>query len=89
MQTLNVPLHVVCESAHELFTQVLQAFEGGEEVSSVQDPKSVGSFWGTRERPTKELRYVTLVLENPRNRCIDTPMSLLEDVVPRALLCTL
>jgi thymidylate synthase len=89
MQTLSVPLQIVCDSAHELFIQVLQAFEEAEVVPSVQDPKSVGSCWGMRERPTKELRYVTLVLENPRNRCIDAPMSLLEDVVPRALLCTL
>lgn len=42
-----------------------------------------------RDRPTKELRYVTLVLENPRARLVNAPHSLLEDIIPRTLLCTL
>ena len=89
MQTLNAPLQIVCNSVHELFIHVLQAFEWGEEVSPVLDPKSVGSFWGTKKRPTKELRYMTLVLENPRSRCVNAPTFLLEEIVPRTLLCTL
>lgn len=69
--------------------QVLQAFSQSEEVSSVKDPNSVGSFWGIRDRPTKELRYVTLVLENPQNRLVNAPQFLLEDIIPRTVLCTL
>lgn len=89
MQTLKAPVQIVCSTAHELFIQVLQAFCDSEEVSSVQDPNSVGSLWGTKERPTKELRYVTLVLENPRERFVNGSSFLLEDVIPRTLLCTL
>lgn len=40
-------------------------------------------------RPTKELRYATLILENPRDRILSSSFFSLEDVVPRALLCTL
>ncbi len=89
MQTIQAPLQILCESAQELYAQVLQAICEGEEVSSVSDPLSVGSAWGNRERPTKELRYATLILENPKNRLIQSPTFRFEDVFPRVLLCTL
>ena len=89
MQTIQAPLHLLCSSAQELYHRVLEAVIDGEEVSSVMDPRSIGSFWGTRERPTSELRYVTLVLENPRDRIVHAPTFHLEEAVPRAVLCTL
>lgn len=42
-----------------------------------------------RDRPTKELRYVTLILEDSRNRLVNSPYLRLEDIIPRTLLCTL
>ncbi|SRR5581483_3790994 len=87
--TNKAPLHLVCDSAHDLFFQVLQAFSESEVVSSVRNSKSVGSFWGMVDRPTKELRYVTFVLENPRDRLINASYFLIEDIIPRTLLCTL
>lgn len=89
MQLINTATTISCESAHELYTKVLQSVANGEDIPSVQDPKSIGSGWGMRERPTKELRYVTLILKNPQKRLINSPFFLLEDAIPRAMLATL
>ena len=89
MHTIESPSHISCESAQQLYLRVLEAVSEGEKVGSVLDPKSIGSAWGTRERPTKELRFVTLILENPRNRMIACPPFRLEEAIPRAVLCTL
>ena len=86
---MNTDTNISCESAHELYAKVLQSVANGEDVPSIKDPKSIGSGWGTRERPTKELRYVTLVLKNPQKRLINSPFFLLEDIIPRAVLATL
>jgi thymidylate synthase len=61
----------------------------GEKTCSVNDARSIGSAWGTRERSTKELRYITLILKNPQHRLINSPFFLLENVIPRAILATL
>jgi thymidylate synthase len=42
-----------------------------------------------RDRPTRELRYITLILENSRDRLVNAPHLHLEDIIPRTLLCTL
>lgn len=89
MYTIATPRYISCNSAQELYTHVLEAIYDAEDVGSVCDPKSIGSAWGTRERPTRELRHVTLVLENPRNRLIHCPLFRLEEAIPRAVLCTL
>ena len=89
MKTVQAPVLIQCESAHKLYLDVLHALSEGEEVDSVVDPNSVGSGWGNRNRPTKELRYATLVLENPKDRLINAPTFHIEDAVPRAILCTL
>lgn len=89
MQTLEAPVQIISDSSQQLCLEVLHALKNGEEVGSVRDPNSVGSRWGMKDRPTKELRYVTLVLENPRDRILSTSFFSLKDVVPRALLCTL
>ncbi|PWU15949.1 MAG: hypothetical protein C5B45_01585 [Chlamydiae bacterium] len=85
----NTDMHISCESAHELYTKVLQSVTNGESTPSVKDPKSIGSGWGTRERLTRELRYITLILKNPQNRLINSPFFLLEDVISRTVLATL
>lgn len=83
------PIQIVSESAQELYYELLQALDYGETIPSVGTKSTIGSAWGTRERPTKELRYVTLVLENPRERLINAPIFFLESVLPRMLLTTL
>lgn len=43
MQTLQAPIQIISDSLQELCFEVLQALRYGEEVSSVQDPNSIGS----------------------------------------------
>ncbi|MCL6755669.1 MAG: hypothetical protein M3A24_00605 [Candidatus Rhabdochlamydia oedothoracis] len=47
MQLINTAMNISCESAHELYTKVLQSLVNGENIPSVKDPKSIGSGWGT------------------------------------------
>lgn len=89
MQTAQAPVQILADSAHQLYIDVLHALYDGDEVSSVSDPNSIGSGWGKRDRPTKELRYATFVLENPRNRIVNASTFQIEDAIPRAVLCTL
>ena len=88
-QSIHAPMQFVCASAQELYYEVLQAICHAELIPAVKNSNSIGSGWGTRERPTKELRYATLVLENPRDRLIDAPMCFLEKIIPRTILATL
>ena len=83
------PIQIVADSAQQLYYDVLEAIQYGEEVASVSDMRSVGSAWGTRDRPTKELRHVSLVLTNPKNRLISAPFVIMEKIIPRAVLMTL
>lgn len=89
MKTTQTPIQILSESAHQLYLDTLHALCDGEEVGSVVDPKSVGSGWGNRDRPTRELRHITLILENPAHRLVNAPTFHIEDAVPRAMLCTL
>lgn len=89
MKTVQSPVQILCESAHQLYIDTLHALCDGEQVGSVTDPKSVGSGWGNKNRPTKELRYITLILENPKHRLVNAPTFHIEDALPRAVLCTL
>ncbi len=88
-QSIHAPIQFVCASAQELYYEVLQAISHAELIPTVKNSNSIGSAWGTRERPTRELRYVTLVLENPRDRLIDASMFFLEKAIPRTVLATL
>lgn len=83
------PLQIISLSSHDLYRKTLEALLKGEVVSSVLQKKSMGSAWGTRERPTRELRYVNLILENPLNRMINALTFNLTTAVPRTLLSTL
>ncbi len=83
------PLQIYASSSHELYRRTLQALLVGEEVSSVQQKNTIGSAWGTRERPTRELRYVNLILENPRDRIVNALEFSFEHAIPRLLLSTL
>lgn len=84
MKTMMQPRLFSGDSAEQLYLDVLQALlEEGELVGSVQDRSSVGSGWGLRERPTKELRHVTLILSNPRNRLLSRMD--MERIAPRAV----
>ena len=85
----ELPIQILGDSAHVLYHEVLQALCNGETVGSVRDPNSIGSAWGACERPTKELRYATLILTNPRERIVNSPMFPLEKAFPRAALGTL
>lgn len=90
MQILEQSLFLVSDSAQQLYLDTLKAIQYyGEDVSSVCEANSVGSGWGMRDRPTKELRHVSLVLKNPRNRLFTAPGGRFESMVSRALLATL
>ncbi|MGB7978251.1 MAG: thymidylate synthase [Chlamydiales bacterium] len=84
-----LPVQIVSDSAQTLYRRTLQWLVHGEIVESVKNCHSVGSGWGLKERQTKEIRYVTLILTNPRDRLINSPMFLLEKAIPRTVLGTL
>ena len=83
------PVQIMSDSAQDLYQEVLEALPYGEIVASVRNENSIGSGWGARDRPTKELRYPTLILTNPRDRIVNGPMFPLEKAIPRAVLGTL
>ncbi len=85
----EMPLQILASSAQQLYQKTLHALLEGEEVSSVQQKNTIGSAWGTRERPTRELRYVNLVLENSRDRIINSREFNLERAISRAIISTL
>lgn len=51
------------ESLHALVSE-------GQEIESVSDANSIGSQFGQRSRPTKELLGYSFVLESPRDRAV-------------------
>jgi thymidylate synthase len=89
MQTIFAPMQIIAETAQQLYLYTLQAMRDAEETPSTRDPCSIGSFWGLLDRPTKELRYITLILQNPQARLIRAPAFRLEEVFPRTILATL
>ncbi len=89
LSILDPPLLIMHESAHLLYLEALTAVCNGEETNSVKNNRSVGSFWGTKERPTREIRYATLILNNSRHRMVASPFFNLEKILPRTILATL
>lgn len=45
-------------------------YQNGKSVDSVSDNRSVGSFFGDKERPYKEIIGYNFILDNPRSRII-------------------
>lgn len=81
--------YIQSNNAQDLYYDLLNLILKGDLVSPVLDEKSVGSFFGSKERPTRELRYVTFILTNPRNRWMNVSTFCENKILPRALFTTL
>lgn len=54
-------------------TSLRDVRDHGRSVSSIVDVRSVGSGFGTKNRPFREILNYSIVLENPRNRLVVHP----------------
>ena len=77
---INVEPHIVSAGTTTLFESADAAWRGalssivfdGEHVDAVRDPLSIGSHFGSRARPTRELLATQFGIANPRKRIISS-----------------
>lgn len=89
MGPFKKPVQIIGDSAQDLYKKLLQEISQGENVESVKAKNTIGSFWGTKERKTKELRYANMILTNPRHRIINAPVIRQNKIIARTVLTTL
>jgi len=56
MHIVGQLIQLTAESAHLFYNYALEHVQYGKDVESVSEVNSIGSGWGKRERPTRELR---------------------------------
>ena len=62
---------IISDNLKELWEESIKSvLHNGNETDVCTDPNSVASFFGERERYTRELMGITLILKQPRNRIV-------------------